>query len=207
MTLEVTLTQGAAALGLDLPERDKCKLLDYIELIGKWNRVYNLTSIREPEKILTHHILDSLAVVPHIPAQSILDVGSGAGLPGIPVAVALPESEVTLLDSNQKKCAFLNQVVIELALPNVKVVCARVENWNSSSRFDLAISRAFSELQEFVAVAARLCKPGGALVAMKGAEPVAEVRLLPDAYRMSRLTRLKVPGLEAQRHLVFLRAA
>jgi len=207
MTLETTLAGGVTDLGLKLPATVQSKLLDYIVLISKWNRVYNLTAVRDPEKMLTHHILDSLAVVPHIHAHTIADVGSGAGLPGIPIALALPDSKVTLLDSNQKKCAFLNQAIIELALENVKVVCSRVEVWKSESLFDLVISRAFSELAEFVKVAAHLCKSGGILVAMKGADPTAEVRQLPGTHHLSRLIPLKVPGLDAQRHLVFLQAA
>jgi 16S rRNA (guanine527-N7)-methyltransferase len=137
----------------------------------------------------------------------LLDVGSGAGLPGIPLALAFPQMQITLLDSNQKKCAFLNQVAIELKLENVKVVCARIEDWQTDQQFDLVISRAFSELAQFVVLASRLCAPGGTLLAMKGVEPVAEIEQLPNDFRLSRVTQLKVPGLDAQRHLVFMQAA
>jgi len=207
MTLNAALADGLARLALVLPDVAQRKLIEYINLIGKWNRVYNLTAIREPEKVLTHHILDSLAVAPHVCARTLLDVGSGAGLPGIPLALALPKVQVTLLDSNQKKCTFLNQAVIELKLDNVKVVCARIEEWQTDQRFDLVISRAFSELAKFVASTARLCVPGGKLLAMKGIEPLAEIQQLPNQFHLSHVTALKVPGLDAQRHLVFMRAA
>jgi len=207
MTLNAALADGLARLALVLPDDAQSKLIEYANLIGKWNRVYNLTAIREPGKVLTHHILDSLAVAPHVSARTLLDVGSGAGLPGIPLALALPKVQVTLLDSNQKKCAFLNQAIIELKLDNVKVVCARIEEWQTNERFDLVISRAFSELAKFVAPAARLCAPGGTLLAMKGVEPLAEIEQLPNQFHLSHITPLKVPGLDAQRHLVFMRAA
>ena len=207
MTLNAALADGLARLTLVLPDDAQSKLIEYINLIGKWNRVYNLTAARKPEKVLTHHILDSLAVAPHISARTLLDVGSGAGLPGIPLALALPQAQVILLDSNQKKCAFLNQAVIELTLDNVKVVCARIEEWQTDQRFDLVISRAFSELAKFVAPTARLCAPGGTLLAMKGVEPLAEIEQLPGQFHLSHVTPLKVPGLDAQRHLVFMRAA
>ena len=207
MTLNVALADGLARLALVLPDDAQSKLIEYINLIGKWNRVYNLTAIREPGKVLTHHILDSLAVAPHVSAHTLLDVGSGAGLPGIPLALALPKVQVTLLDSNQKRCAFLNQVVIELTLSNVKVVCARIEEWQTDQRFDLVISRAFSELAKFVASTARLCMPGGMLLAMKGVEPLAEIEQLPHQFHLSHVTPLRIPGLDAQRHLVFMRAA
>jgi 16S rRNA (guanine527-N7)-methyltransferase len=207
MTLNAALVDGLTRLALVLPDDAQSKLIEYTNLIGKWNRVYNLTAIREPGKVLTHHILDSLAVAPHVSAHALLDVGSGAGLPGIPLALALPKAQVTLLDSNQKKCAFLNQAVIELKLDNVKVVCARIEDWQTDQRFDLVISRAFSELAKFVASTARLCAPGGTLLAMKGVEPLAEIEQLPNQFHLSHVTPLKVPGLDAQRHLVFMRAA
>ncbi len=207
MTLHETLADGLARLQLAMPESAQRKLIDYVALIAKWNRVYNLTAVRDAEKVLTHHILDSLAVAPHINASTLLDIGSGAGLPGIPLALALPHARVTLLDSNQKKCAFLNQAVIELKLENVSIACARVEDWNSAQKFDLVISRAFCDLAKFAVMAARLCAPGGALLAMKGVEPVAEIEQLPKDFRLSRVTPLHVPGLDAQRHLVFLQAA
>lgn len=207
MTLQTSLAEGLARLQLELPEEVQLKLIEYIALIAKWNRVYNLTAVHGQEKVLTHHILDSLAVAPYINARTILDVGSGAGLPGIPLALALPRAQVTLLDSNQKKSAFLNQAVIELKLANVKVVCARIEAWQTDQQFELVVSRAFSELAKFVSTAARLCAPGGMLLAMKGVEPVAEIEQLPNDFRLSRVMPLKVPGLDAQRHLIFMQAA
>lgn len=207
MTLQATLADGLARLQVVPSGEAQGKLLDYVALIGKWNRVYNLTAVREPGKILTHHILDSLAVAPHITGRTLLDIGSGAGLPGIPLALALPTAQVTLLDSNQKKCAFLNQAVIELHLPNVSVVCTRAEEWKTAQSFDTVISRAFSDLRTFVNVASRLCAPTGVLLAMKGVEPAAEIAELPDRSRINRVTPLEIPGLNAQRHLIFLQAA
>lgn len=207
MTLQTLLADGLERLQLVMTNDKQRKLIDYAALIGKWNRFYNLTALREPEKVLTHHILDSLAVVPHIGAHTILDVGSGAGLPGIPIALALPDTQVTLLDSSQKKCAFLKQVVIELKLDNVDVACKRIEAWQTHKRFDLVISRAFAELAKFAVPAVRLCAPGGTLLAMKGMDPIDEIRQLPNDFRLSYVTPLSVPGLDAQRHLVFMEAA
>lgn len=202
------LADGLARLKLSLPAETQQKLLDYVALVQKWNKVYNLTAVREADKMLTHHLLDSLAVVPHvIAAKTILDVGSGAGLPGIPLALALPGASVTLLDSNHKKAAFLHQAVIELKLSNVAVVCERVEKYLSKQAFSVVISRAFSDLPEFVALAGALVAPGGTLLAMKGVNPFEEIAQLKGAFKLSAVTPLAVPGLEAERHLVFMQAA
>ena len=208
MSAQETLAGGIARLNLALPPDAQQKLLDYVTLVQKWNKVYNLTAVRDADKMLTHHLLDSLAVVPHVAtAKTILDVGSGAGLPGIPVALALPHARVTLLDSNHKKAAFLNQALIELDLGNVEVVCERVEKYQAKQPFDLVIARAFSELPEFVAKAGRLVAAGGTLLAMKGMHPVEEIAQLKGDFKLSGVTPLTVPGLDAERHLVFLKAA
>jgi 16S rRNA (guanine527-N7)-methyltransferase len=184
----------------------------YLALTQKWNKVYNLTALRETETMLTHHVLDSLAVVPPLLAnlpqvKNILDVGSGAGLPGIPLALALSGVSVTLLDSNHKKAAFLQQAVIELQLPNVDVICERVEKLEYNQVFSVIISRAFAELQKFVELAGRLVAPGGLLIAMKGVHPAAELAQLKGDFTLGGVTPLVVPGVDAERHLVFLKAA
>ena len=202
------LADGLARLHLPLPPATQQKLLDYVTLVRKWNKVYNLTAARGPDKMLTHHLLDSLAVAPHIAGvKTILDVGSGAGLPGIPLALALPGAHVTLLDSNHKKTAFLHQAVIELKLGNAEVVCERVEKFPPKQKYDVVVSRALCALPEFVALAGGLVAPGGTLLAMKGALPEGEIAQLTGAFQLIRVKPLSVPGLDAERHLVFLKAA
>lgn len=201
------LAQGLAALGLALPAGALARLAAYVELLEKWNRVYNLTGIRAPHGVLTRHLLDCLAVVPHVAARTILDVGSGAGLPGIPLALALPHSRVTLLESVQKKAAFLRQARIELDLANLSVVCARVEAWRPAERFDLIISRAFSDLPQYIGRVGRLCRRDGAIMAMKGTYPHDELARLPQGYSLHRVVALAVPGLGAERHLVVVKPA
>lgn len=154
--------------------------------------------------MVRQHVLDSLAVVPHVTAANVLDVGSGAGLPGIPIAIAAPRTQVTLLDSSQKKTAFLQQAKLELGLDNVAVVCARVEDWHAPRQFEVVISRAFSDLAEFAALAGKHLAAGGRLVAMKGVYPREEIARLGGGWRLERVIELSVPGLRARRHLVLL---
>jgi len=199
------LRQGVADLGLVLPPSATERLLDYLALLAKWNRAYNLTAIREETKGVSHHLLDSLAVVPHLPAGRLVDVGSGAGLPGIPIAFACPDRQVTLLDSNQKKGAFLTQSSTELALTNVEVVIKRVEFYWPDHAFDVVIARAFSSIADFIRLAGHLCRPGGVLAAMKGARPDAEIAQLPGSWKAETIIPLRVPRLDAERHLVVLR--
>jgi len=198
------LKRGLIALGLTLERDIQQRLLDYIALIEKWNRVYNLTAIREPEKMVSHHLLDSLAVAPHLHAKRLLDVGSGAGLPGIPLALAKPDTHVTLLDSNHKKAAFLNQAVMELKLKNAEVCSERVESWQTQNRFDVIISRAFSDMGEFVRITRHLLAPGGMFAAMKGLHPYEEIDKLPPGCKVQQVLPLAVPGLEGARHLVLI---
>jgi len=208
MTLESRIAEGLAAMDLTLPEGSAAKLAAYLELIAKWNRVHNLTAVRETDQMVVLHVLDSLSLLPHIaPAKALLDVGSGPGLPGIPVAIARPELSVTLLDSSHKKCAFLRQVKAELALENVEVVCERVEGWKPPPRFDAVVSRAFSDLADFVEQARHLVAPQGTLIAMKGVHPFDEIARVPATHRVARVLEIRVPSLEAKRHLVFLEAA
>lgn len=201
------LGRASAALGLALADTQVATLERYLDLLEKWNRVYNLTAIRERSRMVTHHLLDSLAVLPHVRGPRVLDVGSGAGLPGIPLAVASPALHVTLLESNHKKSAFLTQAVAELPLANVQVVAERVESWQTETRFDTIVSRAFAELGEFATLAGRLLAPQGVLAAMKGVHPFEEIERLPQGYRVQQVVRLRVPGLDAERHLVLMGAA
>lgn len=204
MSPSVLLDQGLAELSLDFSTSQRERLLTYLELIEKWNRVYNLTAIRDRTLMVSQHLLDSLAVLPHLDGQTLLDVGSGAGVPGIPIAIAAPERAVTLLDSSHKKAAFLQQAVTELGLANVTVRRERVEAWRPEHRFDVIISRAFAELAEFVLAAAHLLARGGVLAAMKGLYPHEEIVRLPDGFRVRAAHTLAVPGLAAARHLILV---
>ena len=199
--------RAAAALDVALAAAQVATLERYLDLLEKWNRVYNLTAIRERSRMVTHHLLDSLAVLPHVHGPRVLDVGSGAGLPGIPIAIAGPALHVTLLESNHKKSAFLTQAVAELQLANVQVVTERIESWQTETRFDTIVSRAFAELGEFASLAGRLLAPQGVLAAMKGVHPFEEIERLPKAFRVQEVVRLRVPGLDAERHLVLMGAA
>jgi 16S rRNA (guanine527-N7)-methyltransferase len=202
--LEKRLEDGIAELGLGLGHGARVQLLQHLALLEKWNRVHNLTSIRDAVKAVSVHLLDSLAVVPYLDAKHLLDAGSGAGFPGIPIAVARPEMQVDLLDSNHKKCAFLTQVVAELKLKNVRVVCERVESWRPGRRFDCIISRALAEIAELVALAAHLLAPGGVIAAMKGVYPFEEIERVPSGFRVKQAHALAVPGLDAERHLILI---
>jgi 16S rRNA (guanine527-N7)-methyltransferase len=204
MTVEHQLTAGIAALGLALPAGAEARLLAYLALLDKWNRVYNLTAVRDAERMVSHHLLDSLAAVPYFQGERVLDVGSGGGLPGIPLAIARPELQVTLIDSIAKKTAFLLQAKAELGLNNLSVVTSRVEDFRPAAGFDVITSRAFSDLKEFVTLTRHLLAPGGRWLAMKGLYPHEEIALLPDGVRVSADHALVVPGLEASRHLIVL---
>jgi len=204
MSPAAALAAGVESLHLPLAPGVYEKLLEYLALIDKWNRVYNLTAVRAREQMVTQHLLDSLAVAPHLRGTTLLDVGSGAGLPGIPLALARPTWHVTLLEANQKKSAFLQQAAIELALANVDVAHARVEAWQASRTYDVVIARAFSDLAQFVQLAGRHLAPGGVLAAMKGTYPDEELAHIPAPYRVVATIALEVPGLGAERHLVLL---
>jgi 16S rRNA (guanine527-N7)-methyltransferase len=208
MSLAVAIAEGLAAMAIDLPPAARERLERHLQLISKWNRVHNLTAVRETEQMVILHLLDSLSVLPHLEsARTVLDVGTGPGLPGIPIAIALPASQVTLLDSSHKKCAFLQQAKTELALGNVEVVCDRVESWKPAAKFEAVVSRAFSDLGDFVAQAQHLVAPGGQLIAMKGVYPFDEIARVPATHRVAKVLELHVPRLDAKRHLVFVEAA
>lgn len=209
MNLERALVAGMETLALVSPADAVRRLLQYLLLIEKWNRVHNLTAVREPERMLTHHLLDSLAVLAHLPDEAdlrLLDVGSGAGLPGIPIAIMRPAWRVTLLDSNGKKASFLRQAVAELELANAQVVQERVEEFSPAQCYDVAISRAYSDLADFVAGARRLVCTRGVMAAMKGVYPEEEIAALPKEIAASLASiPLAVPGLEGARHLILLK--
>ncbi|TCW31826.1 16S rRNA (guanine(527)-N(7))-methyltransferase RsmG [Gulbenkiania mobilis] len=197
------LTQGLVQLGLPLSADQLARLEAYLALLAKWNQTYNLTAVREESRMVSYHLLDSLTLVPHLAGiHRLLDVGSGGGMPGIPAAIARPDLQVVLLDANHKKTTFLRQAVIELGLANVEVVTDRVEAYQPAERFDCITSRAFSELAEFVRLTRHLLAPGGAYLAMKGVYPYEEIALLPSDFRAEEVLPLKVPGLDAERHLV-----
>lgn len=200
------LAEGIRALTLNLDASQHTQLLAYIALMQKWNKVYNLTAIREPAQMITHHLLDSLAIVPFVAVsrQRILDVGCGPGLPGIPLSIACPSHSITLLDSNSKKTAFVRQAITELGLANADVVTDRIESWQSPQPFDLIVSRAFAELSDFVTQAEHLLSDGGQFMAMKGHYPKDEIDRLPARFRVARVEKLHVPQVDAERHLVFV---
>lgn len=192
-----------------LPAEARAKLDAYLDLLAKWNRVYNLTAIRERRQMESHHVSDALAVLPFLPDESglsLLDVGSGGGIPGIPLAIARPAWRVVLLDANRKKVAFLTQAVIELGLANARAVASRIEDFAPGERFDVVISRAYSDLRAFAAAAAPHVADGGMIVAMKGALPQDEIDALPQDVVVTATPALDVPGLDARRHLVVMRA-
>jgi 16S rRNA (guanine527-N7)-methyltransferase len=196
------LPEGLKALSLNLSTNQVGCLESYLDLLEKWNASINLTAIRDRQRMEVLHLLDSLSVAGHIPkGANLLDVGSGGGLPGIPLAIARPDLSITLLESSNRKASFLQQARMELGLPNVAVVCQRVEQWQSPQGFDCIISRAFSDLPDFVAGAAHLLQPGGRFLAMKGAVPFEEIGRLPQGWE-SRVLPLEVPSLKAERHLI-----
>lgn len=208
MTPAEQLATGARALGIDLDAGCQSQLLAYLQLIEKWNQVHNLTAIREPAQMVTLHLLDSLAVLPHLGSPcSVVDVGSGAGLPGVALALARPGLPVTVVDASHKKAAFLEQARAELGLTSLTVVCERVERWRPPQPYESVISRAFADLADFVTLAGHLLAPGGEMLAMKGLYPYEEIARLPATHRVDRVLPVRVPGLDAERHLVFLRRA
>ncbi|MES2354738.1 MAG: 16S rRNA (guanine(527)-N(7))-methyltransferase RsmG [Pseudomonadota bacterium] len=207
MSPQEQLSAGITELNLNIPVDTNAerKLIQYLELLAKWNQVHNLTAIREPEQMVSQHLLDSLAILPALASvKKLIDVGSGGGLPGIPLAIVSPDLAVTLIDSNNKKTAFLRQAKAELGLTNLEVICDRVEALQLPSKFDAVVSRAFAELSEFVALAGHLVAKGGRLFAMKGVYPFEEIARLPETFQLDKVISLKVPRLEAERHLVVL---
>ena len=198
------LASGLAEMGVALPAAAQKKLLDFRTLLLKWNKTYNLTALRDPAQAISHHLLDSLVILPHVVEGNLLDVGSGGGLPAIPLAIARPELSVTMVDTVQKKATFLQQAAIELALPNITVHHARVETM--TGQYSQISSRAFAELGLFVSLTRHLLMPGGRWLAMKGVNPAAEISALPADIVVEAVIPLTVPGLDAERHLIILKA-
>ena len=208
MNLAPQVTQGLAAMGVELGEAARDRAIAHLHLIAKWNRVHNLTAVREPEQMVVVLLLDSLSLLPHLgEARTLIDVGSGAGFPGIPIAIARPDVQVTLLDSSHKKGTFLEQARTELGLVNVRVACERVEQFKPEGGFDVVVSRAFADLADFVAQAQHLVAPGGRMLAMKGVYPFEEIARVPATHRVADVVELTVPSLDAKRHLVRVEAA
>jgi 16S rRNA (guanine527-N7)-methyltransferase len=200
----ISLAAGLAELGLSLPDADQARLLAFRDLLLKWNKTYNLTALRDPAQAVSHHLLDSLAILPHVDAGPLLDVGSGGGLPGIPLAIVRPELAVSMVDTVQKKATFLQQAAIELKLKNVTVHHARVETM--SGQYAQISSRAFAEIGLFISLTRHLLAPGGRWLAMKGVRPDDELKALPADIAVETVIPLSVPGLDAERHLIILKA-
>ncbi|MDH5469324.1 MAG: 16S rRNA (guanine(527)-N(7))-methyltransferase RsmG [Gammaproteobacteria bacterium] len=196
------LEDGILELGLEERLGGDELLMEFVAELMNWNRVYNLTSVRKPADIVTRHILDSLSILEHLRGDRILDVGTGAGLPGIPLAIACPEREFVLLDSSSKKLRFVQQTLGILKLDNVTLENARVDEYQPENLFDTIVCRAFSDLPDFYRNTSRLCNSGGCILAMKGVYPMTEVESLDDKSVISDVVALKVPGLDAERHLV-----
>ena len=199
------LVSGAKQLGLALTEHQVAQLLNYLTLLNKWNKAYNLTAVRNPDEMVSRHLLDSLSVLPFVSGSRWLDVGSGGGMPGVILAIMLPDSDFTLLDSNGKKTRFLTQVKLELGLDNLQVVNSRVEAFTPPQPFDGIVSRAFSSLADFTGLTRHLSTPDTIWLAMKGLYPDTELQGLPDDFNVQQSEELSVPGCQASRHLLILR--
>lgn len=207
MSIERSILEGSERLGIQLIPEAATRLGGYLALLERWNHAYNLTAVRDPEAMVVRHVLDSLSILPWLAGPQVLDVGSGAGLPGIPLAIARPDHRFCLVDSNGKRTRFLNQVVAELRLKNVGVARSRIEDYQPNTLFDSVVSRAFSTLADLVVDAGRLCAPAGRLLAMKGVFPDDELVRLPPGYAVIGVYPLRVPRLDAERHLVHLAPA
>ena len=202
--MSIDLATGLAQLGIDLPETTQAQLLAFRDLLLKWNKTYNLTALRDPDQAISHHLLDSLAILPHVGDGPLLDVGSGGGLPGIPLAITRPTLSVSMVDTVQKKATFLQQAAIQLGLKNVTAYHARVEQL--PGQYAQISSRAFAELKLFTDLTRHLLAPGGRWLAMKGVRPDDEIATLPADIVVNQIIPLHVPGLDAERHLIILKA-
>lgn len=202
--LQGQIAAGCRSLRLALSAGALAQLADYVGLLAKWSTVYNLTAVRQPQQMVTRHVLDSLAVVPFLIEGSLLDVGTGAGLPGVPIAIARPDLAVTLLDANAKKLRFVRQAAAELRLGNVEVVQARMQEYQPGRAFDMVISRAVSSLEELYRQSRHLLAPRGRMLFMKGALPEEEMAAFAPGRETLHIERLDIPGLDAERHLLWL---
>ncbi|HEX5124121.1 MAG TPA: 16S rRNA (guanine(527)-N(7))-methyltransferase RsmG [Rhodanobacteraceae bacterium] len=201
--LRQRLDAGLSVLGIALDAAAIARLIDYVELLERWNAAYNLTAVRDPAEMVTRHLLDSLAILPHVAGATLADLGSGAGLPGIPLAIAAPERETLLVDSNGKKARFLREAVRKLALAKTRVAESRVENVEGT--FDCITARAFASLGDMLALGGHLLAPGGRWLALKGRFPDDELAAVPKAFEVEKTLQMNVPGLDAERHLVILK--
>jgi len=201
---EEQLNSAAKVIGIDLSTLQSNKLIDYLELLIKWNKAYNLTAIRDPKEMLVKHLIDSLSIAPFIEGKNILDVGTGPGLPGIPMAILFPEIKFLLLDSNGKKTRFLTQSKITLGLDNVDILHGRVEAADNTKRFDQILSRAFTALDNMVFICKHLLSDNGRFLAMKGLQPKEEIEAMPESFSVEKSIPLVVPGCEDQRHLIII---
>jgi 16S rRNA (guanine527-N7)-methyltransferase len=197
-----TLIAGAAELGIELSERQASQLIRLLDELDDWNQRMNLTAIRERGAQITKHLLDSLSVQPFLHGERVLDVGTGAGFPGLPLAIVNPQRRFTLLDSTAKKLKFIEHSAALLSLPNVQTVHTRAENFRPPERFDIVVSRAVGPIEQFVKWAGHLCVGGGRLLAMKGRDPATELAKLPSGWKLAAIHRLNVPALDEERHLV-----
>ena len=195
-------TRGIAELGIEITDAQLDKLKQYVSLLQRWNKTYNLTAIRKPDEMIPAHIFDSLVVAPFIEGKSCLDVGSGAGLPGIPLAIMQPDRHFTMLDTNGKKTRFIQQAIIELGLSNADVTQSRVEEWKPEHRYDAIISRAFSSISDFINGCSMHLAEGGNFYAMKGQFPNDEMAALPAGFILEERHSLQVPFLVGERHLL-----
>ncbi len=203
--LDRTLQEGIAEQGLQVGDQQRAAMLQYLGLLQRWNRAYNLTSIKDPVQMLSYHLLDSLSVGPYLQGRSFVDVGTGAGLPGIPLALTHDDKTFSLLDSNGKKVRFLFQVKTALQLNNVKELQGRVEEYQPEQLYDGVISRAFASLTDMIEGSEHLLVPGGRFYAMKGRYPDKELSGLPKGYKVEQAIELKVPTLDQQRHLIIIK--
>lgn len=195
------LKSGCELLDLSLTEQQLLKLEHYVELLAKWNKVYNLTSVRDPQEMVSRHILDSLSILPYLNGESLLDVGTGAGLPGIPVAITHPDIAVTLLDTNSKKTRFLQQAKAELGLDNITVVHARVEQADLP-KFAMVTARAFATIEDIIDLTGQHCDDAGSLLLMKGVRPDDELKSIGKGFKLQDVVTLDVPDCDGERHLI-----
>lgn len=203
--LKNRIHEASTKIGIMVSSEQNEQLIQYLELLIKWNKAYNLTAIRDPEEMFTKHIVDSLSIAPFIKGESILDVGTGPGLPGIPMAIMFPSKHFSLLDSNGKKTRFLVQVKMSLALVNIEVFNIRVESLPNDKLFDQIMSRAFTALDNMVELCKHLLSPNGEFLAMKGLVPKDEMAMLDKDYGITSITPLTVPGCMDQRHLISIK--
>ncbi|MBB71755.1 MAG: 16S rRNA (guanine(527)-N(7))-methyltransferase RsmG [Legionellales bacterium] len=199
------LSQGIDALGLAVTTTQQQQLLDYIHLLAKWNKAYNLTAVRHIGDMVGRHLLDSLSIIPYLAGGRLIDVGTGPGLPGIPLAIVFADKTFTLLDSNGKKTRFLTQAVTELGLDNVQIINARVEEFKPEQTYDTVVSRAFSDLKDMVEKTQHLCAEDGQFLAMKGKYPADEIQALPETVIVTAVHPLRVPTVTGERHAVVIK--